>query len=79
MMGAKPYLDTLLEFQLNIILIHTAYISLERTPELVSRRACGPVDVGTCPYQLLAATLTLFQPRGADYAHHIHTDVPTKF
>ena len=24
MMGAKPYLDTLLEFQLNIILIHTA-------------------------------------------------------
>ena len=29
------------------------------------RRACGHVDVGTCPHQVLAATLTLSQPRGA--------------
>ena len=26
------------------------------------RRACGHVDVGTCPHQVLAATLTLSQP-----------------
>ena len=26
--------------------------------------ACGHVDVGTCPHQLLAVTLTLSQPRG---------------
>ena len=35
------------------------------------RRACGHVDEGTCPHQVLAATLTLSQPRGADYAHPI--------
>ena len=28
------------------------------------RRACGYVDVGTCPHQVLAATLTLSQPGG---------------
>ena len=27
-------------------------------------RACGHVDVGTCPHQVLAATLTLSQPGG---------------
>ena len=26
------------------------------------RRACGHVDEGTCPHQVLAATLTLSQP-----------------
>ena len=26
------------------------------------RRACGHVDVGFCPHQILAATLTLSQP-----------------
>ena len=35
------------------------------------RCACGHVDVGMCPHQVLAATLTLFQPGEADYAHHI--------
>ena len=29
-----------------------------------SRRACGHVDVWTCPHQVLAATLTLSQPGG---------------
>ena len=29
-----------------------------------ARRACGHVDVGTCPHQVLSATLTLSQPRG---------------
>ena len=28
------------------------------------RRACGHLDVGTCPHQVLAATLTLSQPGG---------------
>ena len=36
-----------------------------------NRRACGHVDVGTCPLQGLAATLTLFQPEGSDYAHQV--------
>ena len=35
---------------------------------MTCRRACGHVDVGTCPHQVLAATLTLSQPGGADYA-----------
>jgi hypothetical protein len=36
------------------------------------RRTCGHVDVGTCPHQVLASTLTLSQPGGgADYAHPI--------
>ena len=29
-----------------------------------SRRACGHVDEGTCPHQVLAATLTLSKPGG---------------
>ena len=29
------------------------------------------MDVGTCPHQVLAATLTLSQPGGTDYAHPI--------
>ena len=28
------------------------------------RRTCGHVDVGMCPHQVLAATLTLSQPGG---------------
>ena len=28
------------------------------------RRVCGHVDVGMCPHQVLAATLTLSQPGG---------------
>ena len=39
----------------------------------VGRRACGPVDVGTCPHQVLAATLTASQP---DYAHTIQVYTP---
>ena len=35
------------------------------------------VDVGTCPHQVLAATLTLSQPRGADYAHSILVSTPS--
>ena len=35
------------------------------------RRACGHVDVGTCPHQVLAVTLTLSQPGRADYAYPI--------
>ena len=37
----------------------------------------APVGMGTCPYQVLAATLTLFQPEGADYAHHIMMSPPS--
>ena len=40
------------------------------------RPACGLVDVGTCPHQVLAATLTLSQPGGADYAHPILVSTP---
>ena len=35
------------------------------------RRACGHGDVGTCPHQDLTATLTIWFPGGAYYAHHI--------
>ena len=31
---------------------------------MLLRRTCGNVDVGTCPHQVLAATLTLSQQRG---------------
>ena len=41
------------------------------------RRACRHVDVGTCPHQVLVATLTLSQPRGADYAHPILVSKPS--
>ena len=41
------------------------------------RRACGHVDQGTCPHQVLAATLTLSQPGGADYAHPILVFTPS--
>ena len=41
------------------------------------RRACGHVDQGTCPHQVLAATLTLSQPGGADHAHHILVSTPS--
>ena len=43
----------------------------------VLRRTCGHVDVGTCPHQVLAATLTLSQPGGADYAHPILVSTPS--
>ena len=39
------------------------------------RRACG--HVGMCPQQVLAATLTLFQPEAADYAHNILMSSPS--
>ena len=32
--------------------------------------------MGTGPLQVLAATLTLFQPEGEDYAHQITTSTP---
>jgi hypothetical protein len=35
------------------------------------------VDVGTCPNQVLADTLTLSQPEGADYAHPILVSTPS--
>ena len=41
------------------------------------RCACGHVDEGTCPHQVLAATLTLSQPGGADYAHPILVSTPS--
>ena len=34
------------------------------------------VDVGTCPHQVLQATLTLTQARGPDYAHPILVSTP---
>ena len=44
-----------------------------------ARHACGHVDVGTCPHQVLAATLTLSQPWGvgADYARPILVSTPS--
>ena len=36
------------------------------TSHIISRRACGHVDVGTFPHQVLAATLTLSQPVGVE-------------
>ena len=43
------------------------------------RKYCGHVDVGTCPHQVLAATLNLSQSRGADYLCPPYTNVHTKF
>ena len=43
----------------------------------INRRACGHVDVGTRPHQVLASTLTLSQPEGADYAHRILMSTPS--
>ena len=42
-----------------------------------SRRACGHVDEGTCPHQVLAANLTLSQPGGADYALSLLVSTPS--
>ena len=42
------------------------------------RRACGHVDVGTCPHQVLAANFTLFQQGGgADSVHPILVSTPS--
>ena len=41
----------------------------------LSRRACGHVDVGTCPHQVLAATLTYPISTG-DYTHPILVTKP---
>ena len=41
------------------------------------RPACGHVDVGTCPHQVLAATLTLSQP-GGQIMPTLYTGVHTK-
>ena len=40
--------------------------------------ACGHVDVGTCPHQVLAATLTLSHP-GGQIMPTQYTGVDTKF
>ena len=42
-------------------------------------KAGTPVGMGTGPHQVLAATLTLFQPGGADCAHHIVLMSPLSF
>jgi hypothetical protein len=36
------------------------------------------VDVGTCPHQVLAATLSLFEPQGAEYAIDTIQDLDMK-
>ena len=41
------------------------------------RHVCGHVDVGTCPHQVLPATLTLSQPGGADYAFPLLVSTPS--
>ena len=43
----------------------------------MTRRACEHVDVGTCPHQVLAITLTLSQPWGVDYGHPILVSTPS--
>ena len=47
--------------------------------KVLCRRACGLVDVGTCPHQVLATTLTLSQPRGGGRLRPPYTGVHTKF
>ena len=37
----------------------------------------APVGMGTRPHQVLAATLTLSQPGGADYTHAIMMSPPS--
>ena len=41
------------------------------------RQACGHGKVGTGPHQVLAATLTISQPKGVDYAHPILMSPPS--
>ena len=45
------------------------------------RRACGHVDVGTCPHQILAATLTVFRPVDTQYKNIMYyvSNVPCTF
>jgi hypothetical protein len=56
---------------------HIGYLRISRVV-CTYRRACGHVDVGTCPHKVLAATLTLFQP-GVGRLCPPYTVVPTKF
>ena len=44
---------------------------------ILGRRTCGSVDVGTSPHQVMAATLTLIRPGGTDYDHHILMSPPS--
>ena len=52
-------------------------LSLKDVDHLLIRRTCGHVDVGTCPHQVLAATLTLSQP-GGQIMPTLYTGVHTK-
>ena len=62
----------------NLILFETEIKDIDLDGVLsLCRRACGHVDEGTCPHQVLAATLTLSQPGGADYAHSILVSTPS--
>ena len=64
-------------FQL-LCLFRCLFGTLEQC-SLISRHACRYwiVDVGTCTHQVLAATVTLFQPGRADYAHHMLMSTPS--
>ena len=57
---------------------HKPCIFFSVVQQFLSRRACGGVDVGTCPHQVLAATLTLSQP-GGQIMPTLYTGVHTKF
>ena len=54
------------------------FYNLGHIQGIISRRACGYVDMGTCPHQILAATLTLSQP-GEQIMPTIYTGVRIKF
>ena len=52
-------------------------LSLKDVDHLLIRRTCGHVDVGTCPHQVLAATLTLSQPGGRLCPPYILVSTPS--
>ena len=63
-------------YELWLFASYWIWTSLDMFENLI-RSACGHVDVGTSPHQVLASTLTLSQPGGADYAHPILMSTPS--
>ena len=60
-----------------LLLLLLSPFSFSKLHGFLYSSACGQVDVGTCPHQVFAATLTLSQPVGADYAHPILVSTPS--
>ena len=56
--------------------IFSNFVAFSEYPNF-KRCPCGHVDVGTCPLQVLVATLTLSKKKGADHARSIMVSTPS--